>query len=125
MAEMVDGGGGRLPQRGCVRQPRVAVWPLPWGAIMRVINPNGVASNKHSRTNTERFSANTAWNGTSGLCGNDITPLGLGIGDIPPRVAALPQPWAMGQNPVGIPASAKQLADVARTALPTKREKRP
>ena len=48
MVAVVDGGGGRLPQRGCVRQPRVAVWPLPWGAIMRVINPNGVASGEES-----------------------------------------------------------------------------
>ena len=45
---------------------------------------------------------------------------GLGVGDIPPRVASLPQPWAMRQNPVGIPANAKQLADVVRTALPGK-----
>ena len=50
---------------------------------------------------------------------------GWGLGISPPRVAALPQPWAMGQNPVGIPASAKQLADIVRTAPPTKREKRP
>ena len=28
-----------------------------------------------------------------------------------PRVAALPQPLAMGQNPVEIPATAKQLAE--------------
>ncbi len=34
----------RLPQRGCVRQPRVAARPLPWGTICHVINPNGVAS---------------------------------------------------------------------------------
>ena len=64
-----------------------------------------------------------AWNGTNGLCGNDATPLGLGIegtqfGISPPRVAALPQPWASRQNPVGIPGTAKQFAGVVRTAMP-------
>jgi hypothetical protein len=43
---------------------------------------------------------------------------GLGVGDIPPRVTALPQPWAVRQNPVGIPDRARQLADTVRTALP-------
>jgi hypothetical protein len=33
-----------LPQRGCVRKPRVAAWPLPWGTISHASNPNGVAS---------------------------------------------------------------------------------
>jgi hypothetical protein len=36
--------GRKLPQRGCVRQPRVAAWPLPWAAISHASNPNGVAS---------------------------------------------------------------------------------
>ena len=54
-----------------------------------------ITKNKHFRMSTGRFSANTAWNGTSGLCGNDATPLGLGmgVGDIPPQgsgVAATP-----------------------------------
>ena len=39
------------------------------------------------------------------------------VGDVP-RVAALPQPWAMGQNPLGIPCAVKQLTDVVRTTLP-------
>ncbi len=33
-----------LPQRGYVRLPRVAAWPLPWGVINHTSNPNGVAS---------------------------------------------------------------------------------
>jgi hypothetical protein len=51
-------------------------------------------------------------------------PTGLRQGKIPPRVAALPQLWAMRQNPVGIPATVDLLADVVRTTLPAQREKR-
>ena len=63
----------------------------------------------------------------------------LGISPVP-RVAALPQPGAMGQNPVGIPATARhgrtdrqlagvvrtaqRLTDVVRIALPAKKEAR-
>ena len=38
----------QLPQRGCVSQPRVAAWPLPWVTINHVINPNGVVSGEGS-----------------------------------------------------------------------------
>ncbi|MBI4026767.1 MAG: hypothetical protein HY360_17420 [Verrucomicrobia bacterium] len=39
-----------------------------------------------------------------------------------PRIAAKPQPWAGKQNPVGIPGTAKQLADVVRAVLPERSE---
>jgi hypothetical protein len=39
--------------------------------------------------------------------------------ELEPRVAAVPQPWAGGQNPVGIGIrpTAKQLADVVRVEM--------
>jgi predicted nuclease of restriction endonuclease-like (RecB) superfamily len=37
----------QLPQRGCVSQPGVAAWPLPWVTINHVVNPNGIVSNAH------------------------------------------------------------------------------
>jgi predicted nuclease of restriction endonuclease-like (RecB) superfamily len=33
-----------LPHRGCIYQPRVAVFPLPWEPDRQPINPNGVVS---------------------------------------------------------------------------------
>ena len=44
---------------------------------------------------------------------HDATPLGLGFMGVPhsPRVASLPQPWAVRQNPVGIPAGQPSLAE--------------
>ena len=52
MLKGLDSGysGKHLPQRSCVRQPRVTAWSLPWVIIInQIINPKGVTSGVECR----------------------------------------------------------------------------
>lgn len=98
-----------LPQRGNVPQPRVAAEPLPWdNAVTHFTNPNGVAAEWATRS------------------AEDTTPLGLaGLGVRCPKVAAKPQPWAEGWNPVGIPGNLRAEANPIGTAVHPSQSKLP
>jgi hypothetical protein len=71
-------------QRDCVVQPRVASNELPWEAVVRMINPNGVVAPSR---------ALVSYHNSVGVEGRFYRP---------PRVARSSQPWAMILNPVGI-----------------------
>jgi len=80
----------------------------------------GASQNTHISGRIQGVSPQTQYGMGRAVCVGMTQPRwgwGLFVGDVP-RVAALPQPWAIGQNPFGIPCAVKQLSDVVRAALP-------
>ena len=95
---------------------RVAAVPQPWECVNHVTNPSGVVSIGGTHGTRQ------AWHGMGRAFRVGLTQprwgwrAGVERG---PRVAAVPQPWAGGQNPVGIRIrpTAEQLADVVREEM--------
>ena len=120
------------PQRGCVRgreplcrnryHPFIFIWCFQRKAAIhfcgtrksgKKCTPIGAKSRRNwivfQSGRIQSVSPQTRHGMGRAVCVGMTQPRwGWGLGISPPRVAALPQPWAMGQNPVGIPVQAGQ-----------------